>query len=74
MIKQKCMILLLLVGFIVGSHRGYIALWRTDRTSPIMVFPYPVSSLPLCDQQALNRGIRIEDGTELAQLLEDFLS
>lgn len=74
MIKQKCMVFLLLVGFIVGSHRGYIALWRTDRTSPIKVFPYPVSSLPLCDQQALNRGIRIEDGTELAQLLEDFLS
>jgi len=72
--KKKYMALLLLAGFILGSHKGYIALWRSGETMPAQVFPYPVSSLPLCDQEALNRGIRIEGGTELAQLLEDFLS
>lgn len=72
--KEKYMAFLLLAGFILGSHRGYIALWRCGESKPAQVFPYQVSSLPRRDQEALERGIPIGGGTELAQLLEDFLS
>lgn len=73
-IKKGFMGLCALFGFILGSHQGYIALWKDGVADPIRVFPYSVSSLPPVDQQALEEGIVIGDETELAHLLEDYLS
>ena len=64
----------LLLGFILGSHNGYIALWEEGAAQPRQIFPYAVTSLPPADQQALENGIRLKDAGELMQLLEDYLS
>ena len=74
MIKRKVVGFSLLFGFIVGAWEGYVALWRQGQTEPMRVFPYSVASLPPADQRALEKGIVIEDETELAHLLEDYLS
>ena len=66
--------LCLLLGFILGSYRGYIALWHQGQTEPVRVFPYSVASLPPADQSALEKGIVIGDEKELARLLQDYLS
>lgn len=66
-----CMIL---AAFILGSKNGYVALWRGEDPEPVKVFPYPVSALPLQDQQALKDGIRLESIEQLYALLEDYLS
>lgn len=65
---------LILLGFVLGCHQGRIALWKDTNPNPVRVFPYPVTSLPHADQQLLMDGIPIADETELARLLEDYLS
>ena len=72
--KQIPICLLLLWGFLLGSHNGYIALWEDGRAEPRQIFPYRVDSLPVADQQALEKGIRLRDAGSLRQLLEDYLS
>lgn len=66
--------LALIFTFLLGSHRGYVALWTGDSQEPAAVFPYRTESLPPQDQQALRRGIPIGSEEELQRLLEDFLS
>lgn len=74
MIKQRIFPLCLMLSFLLGCHRGYIALWKYGEANPAEVFPYPVSSLPTADQKALAQGIPISDELALAAILEDFLS
>ena len=66
--------LTLLFGFLLGISDGYIALWRDTDTASPQIFPYRAEFLPEADQRALQKGIRITDEKELAQLLEDYLS
>ena len=72
--KKKLISLALLMGFILGSHNGYIALWTDNRIEPDRVFPYRVSTLPPADQEALRKGIKADDILELTRLMEDYLS
>ena len=72
--KKYSTIFCLLMTFILGSHNGYIALWREGNAEPARVFPYQVSALPEKDQKALEKGIRISSRSELVEMLEDFLS
>ena len=65
--------LILAFGFLLGIHDGKIALW-TDGNPVPKVFPYRAQMLPEADQRRLEAGIRIEDGSELAGILEDYLS
>ena len=64
----------LLFGFLLGISDGYIALWKEGNPRPLQVFPYRAEYLPSADQQALEKGIRINDKQELKHLLEDYLS
>ena len=64
---------LLALGFLLGIKDGKIALWKDGESQP-RIFPYRAETLPEADQKRLEEGIRIEDGTKLAQLLEDYLS
>jgi hypothetical protein len=64
----------LILGLILGTHKGFIAIWETGNTEPMKTFPVAVSSLPPADQAALQRGIPIDSAGALAQLLEDYLS
>ena len=60
--------------FLVGNHKGFIALWTQANTAPVRVFPYSTASLPRADQERLREGICLESEAELIQILEDFLS
>ncbi len=71
---RKAAILFLSAFFLLGTWKGYVALWVDNTPNPQKVFPYPVSSLPQTDQQALKQGIEAETPEILAQRLEDFLS
>ncbi len=73
MMKKAMVYLTLVFGFLLGIKDGYIALWK-DGGQEAEVFPYRAEMLPKADQQRLKEGIRIEDGTELARILEDYLS
>lgn len=66
--------LALIFTFLLGTHEGFVALWRHGDQRPAVVFPYRAANLPPADQQALEKGIRIETEAELARLLEDYLS
>ena len=65
---------ILLAGFILGSHNGYLALWTGDTIDPDRIYPYRISMLPPEDQKALAKGVPAKDILELTQLLEDYLS
>ena len=64
----------LILGFILGCHNRYIALWEDGASVPKQVFPYHIEALPPADQQALRDGVHVDSAEELAQLVEDYLS
>ena len=64
----------IVLGFILGNCKGYVALWKDGNPEPIQVFPCPVDSLPEADQLKLQEGIRARSEQELNQILEDYLS
>ena len=69
-----CLARLLLLGFLVGSYNGRIAVWKDDDPQPCRVFPCPVYLLPKKDRDALQAGIRIDDMDDLRHFVENFLS
>lgn len=72
--NQRKLAIIIMLSFLLGCHRGYIALWKEGHPEPVEVFPYKVTSLPPADQQALTEGIEIHDEQQLHSILEDFLS
>lgn len=71
---QRYLPALLSLGMILGSFRGYVALFDEEESEPLQVFPYRIEALPPADQAALNNGIPVRSEKELAHLLEDYLS
>ena len=65
---------LLALYLILGSYKGYIALFEEGSTEPKQIFPNQVSTLPEEDRKALEEGILIRSRYRLEQLLEDYLS
>ena len=65
---------LLSLLYIIGIHKGYIALWKSPKADPVQIFPVKASLLPAEDQHILEKGIEIEEDSELHNLLEDYLS
>lgn len=63
---------ILLTVFLLGSHRGYIALWQNDDPEPLKILPYKVQMLPPEDQKKLKQGIKIQSFADLSRILEDF--
>ena len=59
---------------VLGTWKGYVALFDKGAREPKQIFPYPVSSLPPADQAALEEGIVVRNDRDLQQLLEDYLS
>lgn len=59
---------------IVGSWKGYLALFDPGKEEPKQIFPRLVSSLPEADQKALEAGISVRNQRDLESLLEDYLS
>lgn len=65
---------LLLFGFLLGIHRGRLALWKDQDPQPYRIYPCPVCVLPREEQAALRQGIRIDSMEDLEHFLENFLS
>lgn len=72
--KKKLLSVILLLYVVLGTWKGYIALFDAGKSEPKQIFPYPVASLPIADQQALEEGIIVRNDRDLQQLLEDYLS
>lgn len=72
--KYRTQLAAIMLSFLLGTHNGYIALWNDGSAQPIKVFPYRVEILPIADQKALYKGIRIDSELKLTEYLEDYLS
>ena len=71
---KKALVILALLGFTLGSYKGYVTLWRDGSDDPYQIYPYKVETLPLEDQKDLEAGIHVPGERELQRLLEDYLS
>lgn len=71
--KRRWMQQLLLVGFLLGIYHGRIAVWRAPDPEPIKVFPYYAAVLPSQMREALQKGLRVEPGTDLYALVENMV-
>ena len=71
---QRTVSFLLALYLILGSYKGYIALFEEGKSEPRQIFPTPVTSLPPEDQKMLEEGILVRSQYRLQQLLEDYLS
>jgi hypothetical protein len=74
MLKKRLFSFLMVLHLLLGSWKGYVALFEKGREEPRQIFPCPVDSLPEADQQALEEKIPIRNARDLQQALEDYLS
>lgn len=65
--------MLLICGYLLGIHNGYLTLWREPDPQPLHSFYVRAEDLPPADQVLLRRGIRIKGDRELYAVLEDYL-
>ncbi len=72
--KQRLFPALLALNLVLGSWKGYIAIFREGNAEPYQIFPTAVASLPKVDQQALADGILVRSEKAMEALLEDYLS
>jgi len=66
--------LLLALYLLLGTWKGYVALFEKGQEEPRQIFPCSVDSLPEEDQQRLQERIPIRNQRDLQQALEDYLS
>ena len=59
---------------LLGSWKGYVALFDPGQEEPRQIFPCQTDTLPEADQQALQQGIPIRSPRALQEALEDYLS
>ncbi len=63
----------LLLGFILGLHNGRVALWKSDDPQPIKIFPWSASFLPDNIRSALEKGIYVEEDSDIGILIQDMI-
>lgn len=66
--------LCLLVGFLLGIRNGQIALWKTGDPEPIKIFPWSSALLPSEIRKALEKGIYVEEDSDIGLLIQDMIS
>ena len=74
MIQKRFLAIFLLLHLVLGTWKGYVALFQEGKEEPRQIFPTPVSALPQEDRDALENGIVVRSEEKLQQLLEDYLS
>ena len=74
MILQRHLSGLLALYLVLGSWKGYVALFRGTDEEPWQIFPTSVAALPESDREKLEEGIIIRSQTALDRILEDYLS
>ncbi len=72
--QYKAFPIVLALYVVLGSWKGYVALFEQGQEEPKQIFPTSVESLPEADQSALAEGIIVRNQRDLNQLLEDYLS
>lgn len=60
--------------YIVKEYNGKIAVYNENMDKPIKTTDSSVDSLPEIDRALIQKGIKVEDKTELRKLLEDYCS
>lgn len=74
MIGKRIFPALLALYVVLGSWKGYVAIFEKGAQEPRQIFPTQITSLPPSDQEALEKGIIVRNQRDLNQLLEDYLS
>ncbi|HIR31260.1 MAG TPA: hypothetical protein IAB83_04565 [Candidatus Faecousia faecavium] len=74
MARKKLFSIFLALYVVLGTWKGYVALFDKGKDEPRQIFPNTVASLPPEDQAALEKGIVVRNDRQLQQLLEDYLS
>ena len=74
MTNSRLLPVVLALYVVIGTWKGYIALFDQGSPEPKQIFPCPVEALPEEDQKALEEGILVRNQRDLQQLLEDYLS
>jgi len=74
MLWKRSLSLLAALYLLLGSWKGYVALFEKGSEEPRQIFPCPVDTLPEADRQALEERIPIRNQRDLQQALEDYLS
>lgn len=74
MVRKKLFSIFLALYVVLGTWKGYVALFDKGKDEPRQIFPNTVASLPPEDQAALEKGIVVRNDRQLQQLLEDYLS
>ena len=73
-IKGRILCQFLLLGLLLGSYNGRLAVWKDDDPEPYRVYPCPVYLLPKAEREALQKGIRVNNMDDLYLFLENFLA
>lgn len=63
----------LLAGFILGIRNGQVAIWKDDDPQPIRTFPWSAAMLPSQIRQALEKGIYVEESSDIGLLIKDMI-
>lgn len=74
MLWKRSFSLLAALYLLLGSWKGYVALFEKGSQEPRQIFPCLTESLPEADQKALEEKIPIRNSRDLQQALEDYLS
>lgn len=73
-IHYKMISALFFFGLLLGCWNNHVALFQENDPAPLEVYPVQIALLPAADQELLLRGIPVENGMKLRQILEDMLS
>ena len=71
--KTEHIPLLLALALVMGSWKGYLALFPAGETEPRQIFPVQTDTLPEPDRLALEEGIVIRSRSHLQQLMDAYL-
>ena len=74
MLWKKYSLLFVVLYLLLGTWKGYVALFEKGSREPRQIFPCCVDTLPEEDRLALEKGIPIRNHRDLQQALEDYLS
>ncbi len=71
---KKLLSSFLALYLVLGTWKGYLALFQAGETEPQQIFPRTADSLPDTDRVLLEEGIVIRNDRDLQSILEDYLS
>lgn len=74
MIRHRLLSTVLALYVVLGTWKGYVAVFRPGKEEPWQIYPTLVSTLPEADRKALEEGITVRNDKKLRQLLEDYTS